>query len=182
MNLSTFLPDKRFCRWLQMVLVCTVTALMAACNDHKPQHTVAIQQAPKTFATATLLKGKVSDKGGVIKTGSISLNDAQNHLIASTPLHNGHYQLEVPEHTPLPAILSIATTDSVLLSVIVDPSVSQYDINPLTTAIAKKAQALGGYTRANMVVAAESMINAPDANKTSTGFRGDPTTQYGGWH
>jgi hypothetical protein len=52
----------------------------------------------------------------------------------------------------------------------------------LTTSIAKKAQALGGYTHANMVQAAEDTAKVPDANKTTAGFRGDPTTQYGGWH
>ncbi len=103
-------------------------------------------------------------------------------MLASTALDNGHYQLEAPENTPLPVILNVTADTGTLLAVIVDPSIKHYDINPLTTAIANKAQALGGYTRANMVVAAESMINAPDANKTSTGFRGDPTTQYGGWH
>jgi hypothetical protein len=52
----------------------------------------------------------------------------------------------------------------------------------LTTAIAKKAQSMGGYNHANMVRAAEGTIAVPDANKTTEGFRGDPTTQYGGWH
>lgn len=41
---------------------------------------------------------------------------------------------------------------------------------------------MGGYTRANLVRAAEETVHVPDANKTSTGWRGDPTTQYGGWH
>jgi len=31
-------------------------------------------------------------------------------------------------------------------------------------------------------MAADSTVGVPDANKTSTGFRGDPTKQYGGWH
>ena len=65
---------------------------------------------------------------------------------------------------------------------VVDEKISQYQINPATTAIAKAAKTMGGYTRANLVRAAEETVHVPDANKTSTGWRGDPTTQYGGWH
>ena len=46
----------------------------------------------------------------------------------------------------------------------------------------KAAKAMGGYNRANMIHAAENTVHTPDANKTTTGWRGDPTTQYGGWH
>ncbi|MGR9072853.1 MAG: hypothetical protein ACU833_07300, partial [Gammaproteobacteria bacterium] len=73
-------------------------------------------------------------------------------------------------------------SENALVSVIIDPNVKTYDINPGTTAIAKKAKSLGGYTPANMMYAAMSGIAAPDANKTTAGFRGDPTKQYGGWH
>ncbi|HCT99478.1 MAG TPA: hypothetical protein DF614_05290 [Methylococcaceae bacterium] len=59
---------------------------------------------------------------------------------------------------------------------------TSYDINALTTRIAQRAKSLGGYTRQNMVLAAGDSVNVPDANKTTTGFRGDPTSQYGGWH
>jgi len=166
---------------LSMLLALCIVSIITACEKNQPQ-TVAIQQGSKKFVNASVLSGKVSDTNGTVKTGNVNFNDAQDHLLVSVALENGHYQLEVPENTPLPAVLSVSTGTGTLLSVVVDPTINQYDINPLTTAIAKKAQALGGYTRANMVVAAESMINAPDANKTSTGFRGDPTTQYGGWH
>ncbi|MDD2722455.1 MAG: hypothetical protein PHH59_00335 [Methylovulum sp.] len=166
--------------WSMLLALC-LASIITACEKNQPQ-TIAIQQGSKTFINATVLSGTVSDKNGTVKTGSVDLNDAQNHLLVSAALDNGHYRLEVPENTALPVVLSVSTGTGALLSVVVDPSINQYDINSLTTAIAKKAQALGGYSRANMVVAAESMINAPDANKTSTGFRGDPTTQYGGWH
>ena len=69
-----------------------------------------------------------------------------------------------------------------MVSVVVYTSIKKYDINELTTLIAKKAKALGGYTQINMVLAADSTVGIPDANKTTTGFRGDPTKQYGGWH
>ena len=68
------------------------------------------------------------------------------------------------------------------MAVVIHPTITRYDINPLTTAIAKKAMALGGYTDTNMRQAAESTVSVPDADKTSAGFRGDPTQHYGGWH
>ena len=69
-----------------------------------------------------------------------------------------------------------------LITAVVHPTITQYDINPLTTLIAKKAKSMGGYSHANMVRAAEGTVTVPDANKTTEGFRGDPTTQYGSWH
>jgi hypothetical protein len=68
------------------------------------------------------------------------------------------------------------------ISVVVDADVTNYDINSFTTNIAAKAKSLGGYTRKNMILAASDSVHTPDANKTSAGFRGDPTSQYGGWH
>ncbi len=65
---------------------------------------------------------------------------------------------------------------------VVQADINRYDISPLTNAIAQQAKALGGYTLRNMTQAAEDGVHVPDANKTSTGFRGDPTKQYGGWH
>jgi hypothetical protein len=69
-----------------------------------------------------------------------------------------------------------------LIAVAIYPTIKKYDINDYTTLIAKKAKAMGGYTHSNMVLAADSTVGVPEANKTSTGFRGDPTKQYGGWH
>ncbi|ASF45264.1 hypothetical protein [Methylovulum psychrotolerans] len=181
MTIATFplRPSRRRC--IALALCCWAALALTACEKNSPPK-VGIHQAVKTFPSATVLKGLVSTKSGPIKAGEVTLSDAQHQLIAKAAITDGHYQLEVAAATPLPVILSSSAGGEALIAAIVDPSVSQYDLNPLTTAIAHKAQALGGYTRANMVVAAETMINAPDANKTSTGFRGDPTTQYGGWH
>lgn len=164
-----------------LLAVAASLPVLVACESRQAQ-TIAPHAAAKTFSDAALLQGVASNGQGTVKTGELSLLDGQNHILASAPLNNGHYQLAVPANTPLPVLLSLTVGGGTLLAAIVDPSVTRYDINPLTTAIAKKAKALGGYTRANMIVAAESTINAPEANKTSTGFKGDPTTQYGGWH
>ena len=163
-----------------------IVGSLCACNQ-EPQPLVA-KEAPKKYETAVSLQGAVSDNNGLIKSGKIEAKTERGELLAETTLENSaRFQLTIPAGTALPVILSFSPSEvkaggEKMLSVAVQTSISKYDINPLTTAIAKQAQALGGYTVRNMTRAAEEAVHVPDANKTSTGFRGDPTTQYGGWH
>lgn len=164
--------------------------LLAACllpscgQDSKPQQTA--KEASRKYERAVTLQGSVSDNKGPIKTGKIEARLPGGQLLAETTLENSaRYQLEIPAGTDLPLVLNFLPAEpgaEKMVSVAVQPAISRYDINPSTTAIAKQAKALGGYTLRNMTRAAEDMVHVPDANKTSTGFRGDPTTQYGGWH
>jgi hypothetical protein len=161
--------------------------LLNACGKNsQPQH---VSKEPiKLYEKAAILQGSVSNNSGPIKAGKIEARLPGGELLAETTLENSaRFQLEIPAGTKLPVILSFSPVEQSrdtekMISVAVQPAISRYDINPLTTAIAKQAKALGGYTVRNMTQAAEEMVNVPDANKTSTGFRGDPTTQYGGWH
>lgn len=130
------------------------------------------QSVTKYTATSVLLSGKV-DNGA-----NVQAIDEKQNVIASTTVENGRYKIEIPAQTKLPIILRSGD----LISVVVDIDLKNYDINNLTTEIAAKAKALGGYTRQNMVLAASNSVRTPDANKTSTGWRGDTTSQYGGWH
>ena len=127
-------------------LILAIAWAITACNPN-PAPKASIAQSAKTFPIATLLQGSVSDKKGLVHNGKVDLNDSQNRTIASIPLNNGHYQLEIPADTPLPVTLSVDDPGGTLLVAIVDPTISHYDINPLTTAIAQKAKTLGGYTR-----------------------------------
>jgi hypothetical protein len=142
----------------------------------------------KSYEKATTLQGTLSGGKGFVATGTLKASDGNGQVIATTVLHNNKkYSLDIPAHTPLPLVLTFSPDSSqskteALVTVVVHPSITKYDINPLTTQIAKKAQALGGYTAVNLVQAAESTVSVPDADKTSAGFRGDPTTHYGGWH
>ncbi|MGZ8137423.1 MAG: hypothetical protein ACXW1W_13160 [Methylococcaceae bacterium] len=171
------------------MLICLFIAgcLLTGCEKSNQSQSI-IPKSVKKYDQATILEGLVSNNQGVIKIGVIKVTDTNDQVVASTTLqNNAHYRLEIPANTVLPIILTFYAEESKgdaekLIAAVVDPTVSKYDINPLTTAIAKKAQAMGGYTHANMVRATEDSIHVPDANKTSTGFRGDPTTQYGGWH
>lgn len=146
--------------------------LLNACNEMQ-QSKPAVQKVEKYTATSVLLSGKVENK-----TGNVEAIDNAQNVIASAAVENGRYKIEIPAQTQLPIVLQAGD----LISVVVDTDLKSYDINALTTTIAQKAKALGGYTRQNLVLAASNSVHTPDANKTSTGWRGDTTTQYGGWH
>ncbi|MDO9267780.1 MAG: hypothetical protein Q7T96_01555 [Methylobacter sp.] len=144
----------------------------------------ASQTAVKKYAQATVLEGVVSNDKGVIKTGTVEVSDESGRLITRATVDNGHYSVEVPANTILPILLTFAAESGTekLVAAVIHDTITKYEINPSTTAIAKAAKAMGGYTHANMTRAAADTIHTPDANKTTTGWRGDPTTQYGGWH
>jgi hypothetical protein len=169
-----------------LFLLIAISGLTGCNNDN--QQTTPISHASKKYNQATTLEGIVSDSHGRIRAGQIKATDSNQQTIASTKIQdNGQYRIEIPGNTTLPIVLSFhheasQTNAEQLIVAIIDPMITKYDISPLTTAIANKAKEMGGYTRANLVIAAENMVHVPDANKTSTGFRGDPTTQYGGWH
>ncbi|MEC4749551.1 hypothetical protein [Methylomicrobium sp. Wu6] len=158
--------------------------LASGCGKDAPKSAFP-QQAVKKYEQATTLEGLVSDDKGPIKAGTVKVSDEKGAVIAETALQGSeHYRVQVPAGTALPIILTFypVTGGAQLITAVIHPAVTQYDITPLSTAIAKKAKALGGYTHGNLLVAAESMGTVPDDNKTTAGFRGDPTKQYGGWH
>lgn len=147
-----------------------------------------IQQSAQVYKEDTTLKGKVSNKKGSIKSGKIKATDSSGKIVATTQLENkSHYSIVIPAKVELPVLLTFypapnSTNKEKLISAVIYTSIKKYDINVLTTLIAKKAKSLGGYTHSNMSISADQTVNIPDTNKTSTGFRGDPTKQYGGWH
>lgn len=163
-------------------------ATLTGCGQDQAKSIVPDNAATKQTLRASSLLGAVSNNAGPLKTGSVKLLSENGAVLGSTELNNSQrYEIAVPPGTTLPVVLSYspsvnAAKDEILISAIVHPDASKYDINPTTTAIAKQAKAMGGYTHNNMVRAAENTAHVPDANKTTSGFRGDPTTQYGGWH
>lgn len=169
------------------VLFTAVLALsgLAMTGCEQEQKTPKVAQTPvKKYAQATVLEGVVSDDKGVVKTGAVVVADESDRLIAQATVDNGHYSVEVPAGTFLPILLTFSSEPGAekLVTAVIHDSITKYDINPSTTAIAKAARAMGGYTHANMTRAASDIVHVPDANKTTTGWRGDPTKQYGGWH
>jgi hypothetical protein len=171
-------------KWGMLAAFLLALLLLAGCERDAPKSAFP-QQSVKKYEKATVLEGLVSDNKGPIKSGIVKVSDEKGVLIAETVLQGDeHYRVQVPAGTVLPIVLTFlpATAGEQMITAVVHPNVTKYDITPLSTAIAKKAKALGGYTHGNMLVAAESMGTVPDDNKTTAGFRGDPTKQYGGWH
>jgi hypothetical protein len=156
--------------------------------DSKPQTTAVSKDIPEKYASVATLQGLVADDNGPVKSGVVTAKTEKGELLASTELDGSpRYSLEIPAGTELPLILSYAPSanageDQRMISVVVHAGASKFDINPLTTRITKQAKALGGYNHRNLVRAAEDTATVPEANKTTAGFRGDPTKQYGGWH
>jgi len=166
---------------LLIVILGSVT--LAGCDD-KQKQVKAFPHDIKKYTQQTSLEGMVSNNKANIKTGKLKVTDDSGRSITNTELDNGHFRIDIPAHTELPLLLTVTSeADAEQLSVaVIDDKITKYQINPTTTAIVKAAKAMGGYTKANMVRAAEETVHVPDANKTSSGWKGDPTTQYGGWH
>ena len=167
-----------------LLIVSIVSIFLVAC-DEKKKKSPLIKVPVQKYKQVKVLKGSVLDEKGAVRDGEIKVTDSSGKVVATTHLENSnHFSIEIPAGTSLPIVLTIKPKNSSekLRAVVISSTISQYDISPLTTRIANRAKELGGYTYANMVMAADNTVNVPDANKTSTGFRGDPTKQYGGWH
>jgi len=161
-----------------------MSVLLVACDDAKTNKP-AIKVPIQAYQQIKALKGTVTDKKGSVLNSVLKVKDRHGKVVATTQLENSkNYSVEIPAGTELPIELIVYPKGSAdkLTAIVISTAVSRYDISALTTKIARRAKALGGYTYGNMVMAADSTVGVPEANKTSTGFRGDPTKQYGGWH
>ena len=176
----------RIVLWITSVVV--ISTFLVACEDMESQKRPSKIPIVKFFKQETILKGLVSNDKGRIKEGKVQALSLTKKIITSSDVQsNGRYELKIPENTTLPILLKVVFKDNseqkiALTAAVVYNSMTKFDITPLSTKIAKKAKALGGYTHPNMLVAAKSMVEMPDDNKSTQGFRGDPTKQYGGWH
>lgn len=169
---------------IKFVFTFTLISMVSACGQDKATPT-SMQAKVRSYQQIKTLRGEVTDAKGPVIEGVIKVTDSKGKVVASTELANSrHYTVDIPAGTTLPVVLSIKpknTTDT-LQAVIISTAIAKYDISTMTTKIAKRAKALGGYTHSNMIMAADSTVGVLESNKTSTGFRGDPTRQYGGWH
>jgi hypothetical protein len=161
--------------------------LMAGC-DSKPQPVAVAKALVEKYSAATVLQGLVATDGGPVKIGTVKALTEKGEVLASTELAGeARYKLEIAAGIELPILLTYypdanAGIDKRMVAAVIHTALSKYDINPSSTRIAKQAKSLGGYSHKNLVRAAEETGIVPADNKTTAGFRGDPTTQYGGWH
>jgi len=170
---------------IKTLLIASIASIvLVACGDQKKKSPV-IKVPVQKYKQVKVLTGSVLDEKGSVLYGELKVADSAGQVVATTQLENSKYfSVEIPAGTTLPIVITVKPKGSSekLRAVIISPAISKYEINPLTTRIAKQAKALGGYTYANLTMAAGNTVGVPDGNKTSTGFRGDPTKQYGGWH
>ncbi len=168
-----------------VLLLLTAAIALTGCEQNQPNKNLPAQQsAVKKYEAATTLHGTVSDSKGYAENGTVNVSNVDGKIIASTTLQNSkNYSVEVPANTPLPVVLSFSPEQGEkMVSVVVHPSITKYDINPMTTAIAAKAATMGGYTDSNIRQAAETVSSMSDAGKATAGAQGNPTQRYGGWH
>jgi hypothetical protein len=164
----------------------TVLIALCACNQSKAPQSAAV--ATQQFEQAVTLHGIVANDQGPVKQGLVIAYNEQGRELARTALQaDARYELVLPAQTRLPLLLNYLADEHTppsqrLIAAVVHTSMKKYDINPRSTQIAQQAKQMGGYTHKNMVGAAEGTGIVPDDNKTTAGFRGDPTKQYGGWH
>ncbi|WP_434113698.1 hypothetical protein [Methylocaldum sp. GT1TLB] len=141
-------------------------------------------QEEQKFEKEQTLRGTVNDEKEPVIQGKVVATDEKGNTIAETSLEGSNrFSIVIPAGTALPILLKAYREGSEpLIVAIVDSFESQYNINPKTTAVAEKAKSLGGYTRKNLMAAAMMSSTVPEEDKTTSGFRGDPTKRYGGWH
>jgi len=168
-------------------MVLMSTFFLNAC-DSKPQPSLVAKPSQEKYQVVATLEGLVTDDNGPVKSGVVKALTEKGEVLASVELADSpRYRLEIPAGTLLPIVLAYypsanSSDDKRMIAAAVHANKSLYDINPSSTRIAKQAKAMGGYTHNNLVRAAEASGIVPADNKTTAGFRGDPTTQYGGWH
>lgn len=173
---------------LRLAALPVLASALFACNDMATSRPPAKQAVVQHFKQATTLEGLVTNDQGPVKSGLVIAYSEQGQELARAQLNDSaRYSLDLPANTALPVLLHYlaeanAPESQHLIAAAVHSSIQKYDINPRTTKIAQQAKKLGGYTHKNMVSAAEGAGMVPADNKTTAGFRGDPTTQYGGWH
>lgn len=169
------------------LLACLLVLSLAGCGE-QDEVGLLIDESPQQYEVAVTLTGTVDDGTGTVTQGKIVATDETGTPIASTTLqHSGRYSIAIPANTTLPILLQAypetgGAERKPLTVAIVEATLTHYNINPRTTAIAERAKALGGYTRKNVLTATAEGAAVPEKNKTTEGFRGDPTRQYGGWH
>jgi hypothetical protein len=169
----------------QLLLLFIVSSFLNGCGEQKqPSNGLPSQTTLTKYEKATTLHGSVSDNNGFVEQGTVKVTSAGGQLITSTELQNSkNYSVEIPANTPLPVLLNFSTVSGEkFIAVVIHPSITKYDINPLTTAIAKTAMSLGGYTDSNMRQAAGNSTSVQSGNKGSSVDQTKATQHYGGWH
>lgn len=168
-----------FRRWRAYGLAALALAVLAGCGESNPG--AAAVAAPAT------LSGSVIGDEGPVKEAQVELRDSHGQVLGKTALHGGsRYSLPAPKSGVYPVVI-VATTagGETLKAVMTKPATTGQDLTPMSTLLVEAAQQLGGFSEENMAKAARAAIGqrqVQGGNRSSSGFKGDLTKQYGGWH
>lgn len=141
-----------------------------------------------SVATETKIVGLVLTDEGPVAKAKIEAKDSRGATVAKTEVGgDGHYSLNLPAGAAYPVVLTAqpASETKPLKAVVTSDLVSEQDISAVTTIVVDTAMSLGGLTEANIAKAAGAAISqrrSSGGSGSSSGFKGDPTKQYGGWH
>jgi len=133
------------------------------------------------------IRGLVSDDRGPIPYAPVEATDEDGRLKATTTAgEDGHFEITIPATATYPLLLVAKLPQGKeLRAVVTSAQVAEQDISPYTDLVVKTARQLGGLTPDNIARAAGAAINmrpSQGGKRSSTGFKGDLTKQYGGWH
>lgn len=129
----------------------------------------------------------LTDEGPAAQTRVGASDRAGNTIAKAESNGEGRYELRIPPGTAYPVVLTAQpkSEPAPLKAVITSDLVTDQDISAVTTIVVETALSLGGLTEANLAKAAGAAISqrrSSGGSGGSSGFKGDPTKQYGGWH
>ena len=163
------------------ILLLATTLTLGACGDNAS--TTAVSKATEAHISGVML-----DEEAPITHARIEAHDRNGKRVAGTVMNGEErYAITLPPGTAYPVILT-ATPDgqsTALKAAITSDLVAEQDISSVTTIVVDTALSLGGLTEANLAKAARAAISQRRTSGgfgSSSGFKGDPTKQYGGWH
>lgn len=146
------------------------------------------QSSSKVAGTGKVdqIEGIVADRDGPVVSGSVAVKDKNGATLATVAIQeDSRYSVSIPANTAYPLLLEVPAHGEVLEAVVMDPSAVKQDITHMSSLVVRAARDMGGFTKENMARAAIGAISqskTSSGTKTSAGFSGDPTKQYGGWH
>lgn len=141
-----------------------------------------------TTAAAARIALHVFSDEGPLDRARISVADSGGNVIAAAELTGEpRVYVSIPAGARYPLIVAAYPTDgsAPLKAAVTSALVTEQDISPVTTLVVDAALSFGGLTEQNLAKAAGAAIaqrRTSGGSGTSSGFKGDPTKQYGGWH
>ncbi|HHJ39060.1 MAG: hypothetical protein AXA67_01430 [Methylothermaceae bacteria B42] len=140
-------------------------------------------------AKSTVIEGLVIGEEGPAEKARIEAVDSRGQIIAKAQVKGeGRYQITLPANANYPVLLKATLPqerNKVFQAVVTSDLVEEQDISPMTDLVVKSALGQGGLTPENIARAAGAAINqrpTQGGKRTSSGFKGDLTKQYSGWH